>query len=168
MTKKLLLVLALVMPFMLSAQEIKMGYINSQEVLMLMPELNEVEKQMADFNEKNQKYLQEMQKEIEAKMAKFEQEKDNMTEVIRKVQEEDLQLLYQRYQTAQQTIYQEYQQQQQKLIQPLQDKLKNAIETVGKKQGLYFVFDMAAGAVIYKCDKAVDVTPAVKKELGIL
>ena len=59
MTKKLLLVLALVMPFMLSAQEIKMGYINSQEVLMLMPELNEVEKQMADFNEKNQKYLQE-------------------------------------------------------------------------------------------------------------
>ena len=167
MTKKLLLVLALVMPFMLSAQEIKMGYINSQEVLMLMPELNEVEKQMADFNEKNQKYLQEMQKEIEAKMAKFEQEKDNMTEAIRKVQEEDLQLLYQRYQTAQQTIYQEYQQQQ-KLIQPLQDKLKNAIETVGKKQGLYFVFDMAAGAVIYKCDKAVDVTPAVKKELGIL
>ena len=166
MTKKLLLVLALVMPFMLSAQEIKMGYINSQEVLMLMPELNEVEKQMADFNEKNQKYLQEMQKEIEAKMAKFEQEKDNMTDAIRKVQEEDLQLLYQRYQTAQQTIYQEYQQQQH--IQPLQDKLKNAIETVGKKQGLYFVFDMAAGAVIYKCDKAVDVTPAVKKELGIL
>ena len=168
MTKKLLLVLALVMPFMLYAQEIKMGYINSQEVLMLMPELNEVEKQMADFNEKNQTYLQEMQKDIEAKMAKFEQEKDNMTDAIRKVQEEDLQLLYQRYQTAQQTIYQEYQQQQQKLIQPLQDKLKNAIETVGKKQGLYFVFDMAAGAVIYKCDKAVDVTPAVKKELGIL
>ena len=57
MTKKLLLVLALVMPFILSAQEVKMGYVNSQEVLMLMPELSDVEKQMADFNEKNQKYL---------------------------------------------------------------------------------------------------------------
>lgn len=168
MTKKLLLVLALVMPFILSAQEVKMGYVNSQEVLMLMPELSDVEKQMADFNEKNQKYLQDMQKEIEDKMAKFEKEKDTMTEAIRKVQEEDLQLLYQRYQTAQQTIYQEYQQQQQKLIQPLQEKLQKAIESVGKKQGLYFVFDMASGALLYKCDKAVDVTPAVKKELGIL
>ena len=77
MTKKLLLVLALVMPFILSAQEVKMGYVNSQEVLMLMPELSDVEKQMADFNEKNQKYLQDMQKEIEKKMAKFEKEKDS-------------------------------------------------------------------------------------------
>ena len=42
MTKKLLLVLALVMPFILSAQEVKMGYVNSQEVLMLMPELSDV------------------------------------------------------------------------------------------------------------------------------
>ena len=85
MTKKLLLVLALVMPFILSAQEVKMGYVNSQEVLMLMPELSDVEKQMADFNEKNQKYLQDMQKEIEDKMAKFEKEKDTMTDAIRKV-----------------------------------------------------------------------------------
>ena len=124
MTKKLLLVLALVMPFILSAQEVKMGYVNSQEVLMLMPELSDVEKQMADFNEKNQKYLQDMQKEIEDKMAKFEKEKDTMTDAIRKVQEEDLQLLYQRYQTAQQTIYQEYQQQQQKLIHFISSKRK--------------------------------------------
>ena len=66
MTKKLLLVLALVMPFILSAQEVKMGYVNSQEVLMLMPELSDVEKQMADFNEKNQKYLQDMQKFLQS------------------------------------------------------------------------------------------------------
>ena len=37
-----------------------------------------------------------------------------------------------------------------------------------KKNNLYFVFDLASGGVVYKSDKAVDVTSMVKKELGIL
>lgn len=150
------------------AQEVKLGYINSQEVLMLMPEVDGVEKQMQEFNEKNSKYLQDMQKEIQDKAARYEQEKATMTDAIRRVQEEELQGLYERFQTAQQTLYQETQAQQAKLIQPLQQKLQSAIETVGKRQGLMFVYDMASGAVIYKSDKAVDITAAVKKELGIL
>lgn len=155
-------------PVLAMAQEIKLGYINSQEVLMLMPEVDGVEKQMAEFTEKNTKYLQDMQKEIQDKAARYEQEKASMTDAIRRVQEEELQGLYERFQTAQQTLYQEAQAYQAKLIEPLQTKLRNAIEAIGKRQNLMFVYDMASGAVIYKSDKAVDITPAVKKELGIL
>lgn len=155
-------------PVLAMSQEIKLGYINSQEVLMLMPEVDGVEKQMAEFTEKNTKYLQDMQKEIQDKAARYEQEKAAMTDAIRRVQEEELQGLYERFQTAQQTLYQEAQAYQAKLIEPLQTKLRNAIEAIGKRQNLMFVYDMASGAVIYKSDKAVDITPAVKKELGIL
>lgn len=169
MIKRIALVaLVVIMPLLAMAQDVKLGYINSQEVLTMMPEVNDVEKAMMEFNEKNTKYLQDMQKEIQDKAAKYEQEKANLTDAIRRVQEEELQGLYERFQTAQQTLYQEAQAQQAKLIQPLQEKLQNAISTVAKRQNLMFVYDMASGAVLYKSDKAVDITPAVKKELGIL
>ena len=160
--------LILALPLLAFAQDLKLGYINSQEVMMLMPEINDIEKQMADFNAQNTKYMQEMEKEIQDKMAKYEAERENLSEAIRKVQEEDLQELYRRYQNAQQTLYAEMQSKQQKLLQPVQDKLKNAIETVGKKNNFYFIFDLASGGIVYQSDKALDVTALVKKELGIL
>ncbi len=169
MIKKIALgVLLFALPFLANAQDLKLGYINSQEVMMLMPEINDIEKQMADFNAQNTKYMQDMEAEIQTKMAKYESERENLSEAIRKVQEEDLQELYRRYQNAQQTLYAEMQTKQQKLLQPVQDKLKNAIDAVGKKNNFYFIFDLAQGGIVYKSDKATDVTALVKKELGII
>jgi outer membrane protein len=136
--------------------------------MMMMPEVNDVEKQLADFNEKNMKYLQDMEKEIQDKFAKYEQEKENMTDAIRKVQEEELMGLQQRLQTTYQALQQEAQKKQAELLKPLQEKLVAAIESVSKKQGLTMVYDMMSGAIVYKSDAAIDITPAVKKELGIL
>ena len=169
MLKKITLILMVaLLPLFATAQTVKLGYINSQEVMMMMPEVNDVEKQLADFNEKNMKYLQDMEKEIQDKFAKYEQEKENMTDAIRKVQEEELMGLQQRLQTTYQALQQEAQKKQAELIQPLQEKLRLAIETVSKKQGLTMVYDMMSGAILYKSDAAIDITPAVKKELGIL
>ncbi len=169
MLKKITLILMVaLLPLFATAQTVKLGYINSQEVMMMMPEVNDVEKQLAEFNEKNMKYLQDMEKEIQDKYAKYEQEKDNMTEAIRKVQEEELMGLQQRLQTTYQALQQEAQKKQAELLKPLQDKLMAAIESVSKKQGLTMVYDMMSGAVVYKSEAAIDITPAVKKELGIL
>ena len=169
MFKKITLILMVaLLPLFATAQTVKLGYINSQEVMMMMPEVNDVEKQLAEFNEKNMKYLQDMEKEIHDKYAKYEQEKDNMTEAIRKVQEEELMGLQQRLQTTYQALQQEAQKKQAELLKPLQDKLMAAIESVSKKQGLTMVYDMMSGAVVYKSEAAIDITPAVKKELGIL
>lgn len=169
MFKKITLILMVaLLPLFATAQTVKLGYINSQEVMMMMPEVNDVEKQLAEFNEKNMKYLQDMEKEIQDKYAKYEQEKDNMTEAIRKVQEEELMGLQQRFQTTYQALQQEAQKKQAELLKPLQDKLMAAIESVSKKQGLTMVYDMMSGAVVYKSETAIDITPAVKKELGIL
>ena len=169
MLKKItLFFVAVVLPLFTMAQTVKLGYINSQEVMMMMPEVNDVEKQLAEFNEKNMKYLQDMEKEIQDKYAKYEQEKDNMTDAIRKVQEEELMGLQQRLQTTYQALQQEAQKKQAELLKPLQDKLIAAIESVSKKQGLTMVYDMMSGAIVYKSETAIDITPAVKKELGIL
>ena len=79
MLKKITLILMVaLLPLIAMAQTVKLGYINSQEVMMMMPEVNDVEKQLADFNEKNMKYLQEMEAEIQNKYAKYEQEKETI------------------------------------------------------------------------------------------
>lgn len=167
MMKKIILFLAAIMPLTLMAQDLKFGYINTQEVIMLMPEISDIEKQMAEFNAQNTKYMQDMQKELEDKMNKYEQEKATLSEAVRKVKEEDLQELYRRFQTAQQTLYAEAQTKQQTLLQPVQDKLKKAIDTVGQKNNFFMIFESEMG-ILYKSSKAVDVAPLVKKELGIL
>ena len=167
MMKRIVLLFVAIMPLAVMAEDLKIGYINTQEVMMLMPEISVIEKQMADFNAQNTKYMQDMQKELEDKMAKYDQEKAGLSDAVRKVKEEDLQELYRRFQTAQQTLYTESQTKQQTLLQPVQDKLKKAIETVGQKNNFFMVFESEAG-ILYKSPKAVDAAPLVKKELGIL
>lgn len=169
MKKLFFAVLAIVMmaPMMMNAQD-KMGYINSYEVMMLMPEVSQVETQLAEFNKTNQTYLETMYKEMQEKAAKYEEEKATLSESIKKLKEEELQSMYERFQTAQQGFQTEAQAKQAELLKPLQDKLQAAIDAVAKKQGLVFVFDTSAGGILYKGEKAVDITAQVKKELSIL
>lgn len=166
--KKILFLVALtVMPMLLFGQE-KIGYINSSEVMMLMPELDQVEKDMAKYNKEKEDYLKTMYDEMQAKYEKYEKERETMSESMRKVTEQDLQSMGERFQTAQTTFQQEAQAEQQKLLKPLQEKLQNAINAVGKKQSFLYIIDTTSGALVYKSDKMVDVTSAVKKELGII
>lgn len=165
--KKIALLFAAILPLAVAAQEIKIGYINTNEVMMLMPEINDIEKQMADFAEQNRKYLQDMQTEIQTKVKAYEAEKANLSESIRSLREEELYSMQERLQTTYQTLQQEAQTKQQNLLKPVQDKLRAAIETVGQKNNFFLIFESESG-LLYKSPKAVDATPLVKKELGIL
>lgn len=167
--KKFLFVAVLaILPFLVKAQSVKFGYVNAQEIFQLMPELDSIEKELAEYNAKNTEYMQAMEQELSEKAEKYEQEKDKLSEAIRKVTEEELQSLYQRYQTAYQTLQMETQKKQQELIEPVNNRIREAIDKVGKKNGYMFIFDLGAGAILYKSDMAVDVSSQVKKELGIL
>lgn len=165
--KKIIVLLAIMLPTLAMAQEIKIGYINTQEVLMLMPEIKDIESQMATFNEQNTKYLQEMQAEIQNKAKAYDAEKASLSDAMRQVREEELYSMQERLQTTYQTLQQEAQTKQQTLLKPVQDRLRAAIESVGQKNNFFLVFEAEVG-LLYKSPKAVDATPLVKKELGIL
>lgn len=165
--KKLALIIAAIVPMMAFAQEIKIGYVNTNEVMMLMPEISDIEKQMADFNEQNGKYLQDMQTEFQAKYKAYEAEKATLSEAIRTAREEELYSMQERIQNTYQTLQQESQTKQQDLLKPIQEKLLKAIETVGQKNNFFLILESQAG-LLYKSPKTVDATPLVKKELGII
>ena len=61
--KKLIVLLFMILPLGVVAQEVKIAYVKTQEVFMAMPEVSDMEKQMADLNEKYKKELEQMQEE---------------------------------------------------------------------------------------------------------
>jgi len=168
--KKLFLLAAIaVMPFFVSAQELKFGYINAMQVLYDMPEISGIETQLADYVAQNRKMLEDMQAEAQKQYELFQEmmQDPNITDARKKVQLETVQGLEQRLQTTQTTIQQDIQQRQMQLLQPVQERLQKAIDAVGKKNNFFMVFNLDSEAVVYKSDKAIDVTPLVKKELNI-
>ncbi len=165
MKKVLLSLIVVAMPFLASAQNVKIGYIDAEKLMTSMPELSDIEKQMADYNAQNAKYLEDMETEIKAEEAKYQQLGENATATMKADQETKIQTLYQRYQTTVRTIQQDAQQKQASLLKPLQEKLVKAIESVGEKNGYLIILDK--NTMLYKSSQTVDVTDLVKKELGI-
>lgn len=163
----LILVAAIFLPMTMMAEDFKFGSINAEEVMMLLPEMNDYEKAMTKETEDNKKYLQGLEDEMKQAYEKYQKEKPSMTESIAKMEEEKLVEMQQRAQTAYQTIQTSLQQKQKELLAPMQKKIKDAIDVVGKKNGFTFIFQVG-GDILYKSEKVVDVTPLVKKELGIL
>jgi len=171
MKKVFLLAAIAAMPFIASAQELKFGYVNADQLLSLMPEISGIEKEMADYNAINTQYLQGMEDTIRDEQAKLDEMMSDTsgkyTNKMKSDKQEDLQNLYVRYQRSVSDINRDAQQKQMQLVQPVRDKLMAAIETVSKKNNFFMVFNMDSDAVVYKSDKAVDITPLVKKELGL-
>ena len=166
MLKKILIAVLFLMPTaFISAQEIKLGYVNATEIMMMMPEISDYEKQMADFNEQNKKFLEDMQKEINDKYLKLEQEKATLRQSILSVREQEIIEMQRRLETTYQTLMSEGEKKQQELIKPIQEKLLAAIEAVGKKNNFLYIFTQET--ILFKSDKAINVAPLVKKELGL-
>ena len=166
--KKLFLFAAIAAtPFFASAQELKFGYINAMEILYAMPEMDGVEKQYADYAAQNKKMLEDMETEYQKQVDLFQEmmQDATLTDAKKKDQLANVQGLQTRMQNLQVTVQQDLEQKQMQLLQPLQEKLQKAIDSVSKKNNFFMVFN--SQAIHYKSEKAVDLTPLVKKELGV-
>ena len=74
--KKIILMLAMVLPMLASAQ--KLGHINSQELLAAMPELKDVQAKLDTLAGQYETQFANMQEEFNKKVAAFQQEQRNL------------------------------------------------------------------------------------------
>ncbi len=163
--KKILLVLALVLPLAVSAQ--KFGHVNTQEVFALMPELNKVKAQMDTLQSTYESQIANMQEEYQKKIADYQKNATTLTEGVREFRQQEIAEMEQRIQLFYQTAQQDIQKKQQEYLAPLQQKMVAAIQEVGKENGFTYIFDTSMGAVAYQAPDATDVAPLVKAKLGI-
>lgn len=163
--KKLVIFLLMMFPLGLFAQESKIAIVNTQEVMMAMPEFTDMQKQMQEMEANYQKELKVMSDEYQKKYSDFIAQQDSLTENIRLRRMQELDDINQRSQNFIQVSQQDFQKKQNELLTPIQEKLRNAIAAVGKENGYLYILDPQI--VLYKSDTAIDATAQVKAKLGI-
>lgn len=161
--KRLVLLMLVALPFAVSAQ--KIGYVNSQELFALMPEVKTAQARIDSLSTQYETMFANMQEEYKKKLAEYEQKSATMTDAMKQIQAEELNGLQQRIQTAYLTAQQDIQTKQQEFLVPIREKMMKAIKNVGDKNGYTYIFD--SQAMLYTATNAENLLEPVKKELGI-
>ncbi|MDE5709408.1 MAG: OmpH family outer membrane protein [Alistipes sp.] len=144
----------------------KFGRINSQEILLSMPETKEMETNMQAFYKDLQDNLETITVEFNQKYLDFQKNFDSYSDAVRQLKQKELQELQSRREEFEQIAQQEYQKKQQELLTPIIDKAKNAIDKIAKENGYLAVFETGSLAA-YDAEALTDLAPQVRKELGI-
>lgn len=169
MLKKLLIFIIALVPASLIAQDLKIAYINSQEVFAAMPELSGIETQLTEKQEQISKNGQALVDEYTKKAEEFQATSATTSEALKQDQQAQLQSILQRYELFQQNSQQEMQQLQQQLLGPVNQKISDAIQAVGAANNYTYIFDTSnmQSPIVYTHPSAVNITPDVKTRLGI-
>ncbi len=165
MKKSLLLLFAALLLGTFTVQAQKYGHINPQAVFDVMPGTDSIKIKFEAFQNELREYGNTMVADLQAKTAKFDQEAGTMSQAVRKLREQELIDLQNRIQEFQNNAQNDLQAKQIELMQPFEDKIKEAITAVSKENGFTYVFEQAT--LVY-ADGGEDITPLVKKKLGIL
>jgi outer membrane protein len=148
-----------------TAQELKFGHINIQQLVAELPAKKAADAQLQAEAVKLQDQLKVMSEDLDSKYSNYLAQRDSLPDLIRATKEKEIQDLDARIkqynQMAQQTITQKEQQ----LLQPIIQKVQNAINEVGQEKGLIYIFDLSSQVVVYHSDKSIDCAPFVKEKL---
>ena len=169
MKKGFIVVLVALLAFGGSAmaqKNIKLGHINSNELMEIMPGRDTAMAQLQKDVEDAQKEMEALRNEYQTKVNEYMAKRDQLSELIRKTKESDLQAMGARIEEFQTNAQKLLEQRQEELLKPIVDRAKAAIEEVGKENGYTYIFDAGVGAVLYSQDSD-DIMPLVKKKLGL-
>lgn len=148
---------------------IKIGHIDSQALLMSMPEMDSVQQKLKKLAQDYDSTLEELQVELNKKFEKYQKEYSTMTDLIRATREAELNELNERLQNFRMQAEKDLANKQIELLRPIQEKAKKAIEEVAKENGFTYIFDISpnVGAIIYAAPETENILPLVKKKLGL-
>lgn len=164
-----------------SAQNIKVGYVDSEVILKQLPESQKVlaeleglkklyidtvqakEKDLKTNAETFKSRYEEAQKSVESGKIKTEDELKSLNEEMQGLQK-TLQEQDEALTVYKQKVQEELLQRQNELFKPIKEKITKAIENVAKELKINFVFDKADGTLIYG-DKEYDITFKVLDKL---
>lgn len=163
--KKILLLAAVAMFVSLgTANAQKYGHVNSSEILQVMPGVDSLQIKLQAFQADLQAMYESMMTEYQTKKDKFDREVGTMSSAVRQVREKELEDLGVRIQEFQANAQDDLEEKQYELAKPFQDAIQNAIDKVAKANGYAYIFDTK---ILLYYDNGDDITPLVKKELGI-
>ena len=159
--------LALLSVFTLSSMaQNKFGYIDSQELLILMPERKTAEAEVQNFAKSLEAQLGSMTAEYQQSVQEYQANEATYTDLVKQDKIAEITGLEQRIQTFQQNAQQSLQTKEQELLEPILAKARKAIEDVATEGNFTYIFDKSIGSILYAKDSE-NVLNLVKKKLGL-
>lgn len=163
--------LALAVVLMMSTSSLfaqKFGRINTQEIIMAMPETKEMQTNLDAYGKDLQDNMETIRVEFNNKLQEYQKNVSTLSDAVRQLKEKELQELQTRQQEFQEIASQDFQKKQQELLAPIIEKAKTAIDKVSAANTYMVIFDTSTGSLAYFDEATLtDIAPLVKKELGI-
>lgn len=146
------------------AQTLKIGYIDSQQILAAAPGAKEAQ---AQFNKDLQNYnaeAQQLRNEISRMQQDLQSQSLTLSAEAKANREQELQAKTQQAQQRMQQLDQQAQQRKQELEQPVLNKINAVIDSIRSEGHYTFILDKAAGSIV-AADPSLDLTQDVIRRL---
>lgn len=167
MRKVLKLTLAVVcVMFSTSLFAQKIGRINSNEIVLTMPETIEAHKQVEAFEKELQGQYETIMVEYNTKYQEFQKNYETMSDAVKQLKEKEIMELQNRLTEFEKAATADIQKKSAELMKPVIEKANKAVQDVAKAGGYAIILE--SGSMVYYDEATVkDITPEVKTKLGI-
>lgn len=143
---------------------IKVGYLNSLELLSQMPEIADADKAVSDFAKKKERSFNSLANQYQTKLQTLQQNGPAMLQAEQEKAVKELQGLEQRIQQIQANSQTEIAMEKERLYAPVLARADSVIKLVGQEQGYTFIYD--APGLLY-VDTTLNILPMVKRRMGL-
>lgn len=154
----------------LSASAQKFGYVNSAQVMSLLPEVKEANSSLEVFQKQYEARLKSMIEDYQ-KQGMALQTKVQQGEIAPKQQDEEakkLQALETEIGALEQEMRQKVAEKQESLIAPIIQKMQDAIDGVAAEGGYQYIFDASPGnGILLYAQESLNITTMVMTKMGI-
>lgn len=159
-------VMVMVSTGMVSAQ--KVGHINLQELVTLLPDAKKANTELDTLQSTLLREIDRKTAEIKVKYDAYKADmaKGVMLPSVQKSREDELNNLQTSLQTFQYQAQDDMDKKRQELFKPIITKAQDAINSVAKDKGYTYVLDSSAGTILFSTE-GDDLMPAVKTKLGL-
>ena len=166
--KKILVIAIALLPLVMMAQA-RIGIVNSQQLFDLMPEKAAAEAALKTLSDKYHAEYELLQDEFDKKYADYQTvaADASMPETIKERRVHELQESDKKMREFERLAADDIAAQRAALTKPITDKIQAAIRQAGVQGALDVVFDTAVTPVAYTGPNTVDITPMVKRLLGL-
>lgn len=161
-----LLIISLAFIYNISAQTPeRIAYINSLELLEVIPGKVAASRSISDLNQKYKDELAVMQNDYNNKYTDFLANQNKLAESIKLRRMQELYELEQNINRFMKVAQEDVESQEAQLIVPLREKLKEVIKQVGIEQGYTCIYDIANPTIVFITPNAIDANPLIKTKL---
>jgi outer membrane protein len=165
--KRILILLTVALTAALAADQMKIGFIYSEQIMMEYQEAVDAMKKLEAEATELQNVYQEMQGDYQKLIEDYEKRKLVSSDAWKKAKQQEIVQKEQQLQSYQLehfgqsgSIYKK----EEEYLGPVLDKINEILKKVGEEEGFSYIFDASKGSIVY-ADEALDMTQKVLDEL---